>query len=575
MKYKNNEILVDEFKRTFPKYFLGILVNAVQATIHFIIPYIIGQILDLLLQDTIIKEEIMNKVYLLIIVSVLSIIPRCIYRTLFFTQARISDTRLRKKTIAHMQYVKPEYYEREDKGTFLAYISKELLAIRRFLGNFFFEVGKLIVNPMVVLIVIAIKYSWHISITLFPVLIIMTLYIFKLYGKLKERIEEGRVADIDLFKTVEQNTSGFSLIKLYNQQENQIKKFKKINETRYKADYNIGVIKNKISNGVNIMYAACYCIVFGLGLVLIQNNLLTVGALTALITCITFVISEITSSIQPIINAIAYFKQSTRRYNYFLDLETYKKDGKKLDKVDTIKLNNLCYSYDGRNNVLENINMEIKKGEKIGIIGQVGSGKTTLMNIISGFLEVDDNELYINNIDINKYSREDIFKNVGYSTQKNIILDDTIKNNINITNDDKVDVEQLSKLSDLYTDVIEMDKQFETVIGEKGNRLSGGQKQRVQIARSLSCIRSINIFDDTLSALDYTTENKVLNSIIDQTKSKILIVVSNKVSSMENLDKIYMLIDGKIYDEGTHDELLRNNNLYREMSQYESEGDLV
>ena len=570
-----NPILIEEFKRTFPKYFLGILVNGVQATIHFLIPFIVGQILDLLLQDTISKEVIMGKVYLLIGVSILSIFPRMIYRTLFFTVARCSDVRLRKQTIKHLQYVKPEYYEREDKGTFLAYVSKEILSIRRFLGNFFFETGKMFFNPIVLLVVIAIKYSLIISLAVLPILIIITLYIFKLYGELKERVEEGRIADIDLFKIVNQNTAGFTLIKLYNEQRNQIHKFKNVNEKRYKADYNIGVVKNKISNGVNIMYAACYCTVFGLGLVLIKNNMLTVGALTALITCITFVIGEITSSIQPIITAIAYFKQATRRYNYFFALEPYKRDGKDLKEVETIKINDLSYSYDGINNVLSNVNLEIAKGQNIGIIGQVGSGKTTLMNVISGFLEVPNNNLFINDIDINEYSRNAIFKNISYSTQKNVILDDSISNNINITKNKELNIERLSQLTDLYSDVMEMDEKFETKIGERGNRLSGGQKQRVQIARSLSSIREINIYDDTLSALDWATECKVLDSIIEETKNDILIVVSNKVSSMEKLDKIYMLIDGKIYASGTHNELLETNSLYREMYNYEKEGDLV
>jgi ATP-binding cassette subfamily B protein len=120
-----------------------------------------------------------------------------------------------------------------------------------------------------------------------------------------------------------------------------------------------------------------------------------------------------------------------------------------------------------------------------------------------------------------------------------------------------------------------MDKQFETRIGERGNRLSGGQKQRVQVARTLSDVRSVNIFDDTLSALDCNTEGKVLESIIEETKNDILIVVSNKVSSMKKLDKVYMLIDGKIYDKGTHEELLQRNSLYQEMYNYEKEGDLI
>ena len=323
------------------------------------------------------------------------------------------------------------------------------------------------------------------------------------------------------------------------------------------------------------MYAVCYLVTFGLGLLLIKNNMLTIGALTAIITCITFIISEITSALENVINSIAYFKQATNRFNYFLALDTYKKGGKGLEDVENIKINNLSYSYDGKINVLENINMEIKKGESIGIIGKVGSGKTTLMNIIAGFLEINNKLVYINNTDINKYSRDAIFENVSYSTQKNIILDDSIENNINLKNKDDVDIEKLSKLSDLYSDITKMDKKYETMIGEKGSKLSGGQKQRVQIARTLSDVRSINIYDDTLSALDYETEEKVLDSITKETRNEILIIVSNKVSSMKNLDKVYMLIDGKIYAEGTHEELLNTNDLYKEMYNYEKEGDLI
>lgn len=323
------------------------------------------------------------------------------------------------------------------------------------------------------------------------------------------------------------------------------------------------------------MYAMCHINVFGIGLILAKNGNLTIGDLTSITMCVSFVLSEIINSILPLINGIAYFKQSTRRYNYFLGLKPYKTDGENLNKIDSITLKNLSYSYDNKNNILKNVNMRIKMGEKIGIIGQIGSGKTTLMNIISGFLEVPNNHVYINDIDINKYSREEIFKNISYATQKNIILDDTVENNINITKNSNVNVEQLSRLSNLYIDVQKMENRFQTVIGERGNRLSGGQKQRVQIARTLSYIRNINIFDDTLSALDVATENAVLDSIIEETENKILILVSNKVSNMEKLDKVYMLIDGEIYAQGTHQELLQTNTLYQELYNYEMEGELV
>lgn len=323
------------------------------------------------------------------------------------------------------------------------------------------------------------------------------------------------------------------------------------------------------------MYMASYIVIFGLGIALIKNNLLTVGALTGIIASMTFVLGEITNSIEPLIEGIAYFEQSTRRYNYFFSLEPYKTNGKTLENIESIKLNNLSYSYDGIYEVLKNINMEIKVGEKVGIIGQIGSGKTTLMNLISGSLESKKDQIYINGIDINDYSKEEIFKNIGYATQKSIILDDTIANNINIKKDKQINIEEVSKLSELYSDIEEMEEKFETHIGERGNRLSGGQKQRLTVARTLSCVRNINIFDDTLSALDSETEEKVLDSIIQETKDKTLIVISNKVSSMKKLDKVYMLIDGKIYAQGTHQELLENNMLYQELYSYEREGELV
>lgn len=201
-----NPILRSEFKKTFPIYSLGILVNGLQATFHFTIPFIIGKILDLVLQGAI-SKEIMEEVYLLIFVSVLSLIPRVIYRILFFTRARISDVKLRKTTIEYLQYVKPEYYEREDKGTFLEYISKELLIIRKFLGDFFFNLGRLFLNSTTVLIIIAIKYNMLISISVFPILVVISIFIFRMYKELNDKIEESRIADINLFKIAEQNTS--------------------------------------------------------------------------------------------------------------------------------------------------------------------------------------------------------------------------------------------------------------------------------------------------------------------------------------------------------------------------------
>ena len=220
--------------------------------------------------------------------------------------------------------------------------------------------------------------------------------------------------------------------------------------------------------------------------------------------------------------------------------------------------------------------MEINKGEKIGIVGKVGSGKTTLMNIIAGFYEIADGQVFINDIDINEYSRESLFENIGYAMQKNIIMDDTIKNNIDIRKEaSDSELEEIIKKANIYEDIQRMEDGLETRIGENGVKVSGGQKQRIQIARNLLNVRKINIFDDTLSALDVQTEKRVLEEIEKQVGKNILIVISNKISMMENMDKIYLLIDGKITEQGTHKELLEFNELYKELSEYEKVGGLI
>jgi len=573
-KYKNNKIFTDELKRTFPLYILGIVFHGITIYILYKIPNIVGNILDLLMQGNVNKEIIMNEIYSLIFYSLIMIIPRIIYRTLFFWRARISDTYLRSKVIEHLQFVKPEYFDKEEKGVFLAYLSKELLSIRKFFGNAFFNIARLVVAPIIGLVVIGKDLNLFLSLTILPIIPISVINICKLYKKEKETIEKSRQVYLDLSNTIEQNTSGFSLIKLYNEQENQKLKFKAVNEQIYKADYNIGVVKNKISNVINILYASCYCAGFAVGLILINKGLLTVGDLTAYIACITLALSEITNSIEPLINGIAYFKQASRRFNYFFNLDTYKKDGKNLNIINKIEIKNLSYSYnDNESLAINNINMQINKGEKIGIVGQVGSGKTTLMNIIAGFYEIPNNKIFINDIDINEYSRDSIFENIGYAMQKNIITDDTIKNNIDIKEGAKAtEVEDIIKKADIYEDILIMEDGLDTRIGENGVKVSGGQKQRIQIARNLLNLRQINIFDDTLSALDIQTEKNVIEEIEKHVGNNILIVISNKISMMEKMDKVYMLIDGEIIASGTHAELLENNELYNELNNYEKVG---
>ena len=564
---KYNKIITKELNRVLPYHLLGVILHGIVIYITFKIPESIGKILDMLSQAYVDKQAIIQEAYWLIFYSSIIIIPRTLFRTLYFTVSRKADCHLRKKVVEHLQKVKPEYFEKENKGNFLAYLSKEILMIRKILGNYWWCLAKIIIAPVMAIILIWGQFNKTLALWLIPIFPISVIFMCHSYKKLKEKVEVSRKTYIELSKNIEQNTDGFLLIKSYNQQENQINSFKNINKEMYKADYDIGVAKNHISRIINILYGLCFMVSFTVGVQYIIQGTLTVGELTAFIGYINYALTDFVAGMQKLLERMPYLKQSLDRFNYFLNLDEYKKYGKSLEKIDTIEIKHLSYWYDNTEKpALDNICMTINSGDKIGIIGQVGSGKTTLMNIISGFYEIPEGVVLINGEDINKYKRDDLFSKFNYALQQNIILDDTIKANVDITENLKEnEFKNVIKNAELEEDIEKLEDGEDTLVGEKGVKLSGGQKQRVSIARNISKAREINIFDDTLSALDSSTEKKIMNNLLEEVGDKTLIVISNKISSVEKLDKIYVLLDGKIEDSGTHEELLERNEFYHEV----------
>ena len=564
---KYNKIITKELNRILPYHLLAVVLHGLVIYITFKIPESIGKILDMLSQTNVDKELIIREAYWLIFYSTIIFIPRTLFRTLYFTVSRKADCYLRKKVVEHLQKVKPEYFEKENKGNFLAYLSKEILTIRKILGNFWWCLAKIIIAPVMAIILIWGQFNKQLALWLIPIFPISVIFMYRSYKKLKEKVEVSRKTYVELSKNIEQNTDGFLLIKSYNQQEKQIDAFKNINKKMYKADYEIGVAKNHISRIINILYGLCFMVSFTAGIQYIMKGALTVGELTAFIGYINYALTDFVAGMQKLLERMPYLKQSLDRFNYFLNLDEYKKDGKSLEKIDTIEVKHLSYWYDNTEKpALDNINMTINNGDKIGIIGQVGSGKTTLMNIISGFYEIPEGMVLINGEDIGKYKKDELFSKYNYALQQNIILDDTIKANVDITeNLNDKEFEKIIKNAELQEDIKKLEEKEDTLVGEKGVKLSGGQKQRVSIARNLSNARDINIFDDTLSALDSNTERKIMNNLLKQVGNNTLIVISNKISSVEKLNKIYVLLDGKIEDCGTHEELLERNEFYKEV----------
>ena len=549
-KEKHSKILVNELKRTAPLYLLGMIFHTIIIYITLLIAQISGRILDMILQNNISKEQIMKEIYTLLFWSAIIIVPNTIKRLCYYGVGRTSDMKLRREIYKKLQYVKEDYYENIEKGKFLAYLTKEIPMIKKFLGEFFQNTTNLIMTPILVLVMSQKGLNINLSVMLVVILSITLITILKLYEKKKTLVEAARKEYVNMSNIIEQNTSNFTLIKLYNNQMEQKELFEKENKRMKEKDYKVGKIDNIIKNTTNVAEGVAYILTVIYSVTCIRNGQMSVGDLTVFIAFIGKMCGNISSGINKITNGIVYLKQSINRIDQIMNLDIYTTKNKKIIKeIESIKVNNLNYKYpNSQKYTLEDINFEINKNDKIGIIGLFGSGKTTLMNIISGLYEVEEKKVFIN---------------------------DTIKNNITLENKyEGKKIINATNYSCILEDIFKMENEFEENVGENGNKLSGGQKQRVEIARNIIVDRDFIILDNVFSALDHNTEKEILNNIMKM-KEKTIINIANKVTDVKNMDKIYLMVDGKFIDSGTHEELLAKDSIYQEMYKYEMAGELV
>jgi ATP-binding cassette subfamily B protein len=233
-----------------------------------------------------------------------------------------------------------------------------------------------------------------------------------------------------------------------------------------------------------------------------------------------------------------------------------------------VEFRNVSFRYSGDlPYVLNNINLTIGRGETIGIIGHTGSGKTTIVNLIPRLFEVTEGEVLIDGVDIKNIPLDSLRKSIGYVPQETFLFSDTIENNIAYGEDSigKDRTISVSKISQIYKDIDAFPKRFETILGERGINLSGGQKQRTSIARALAIDPAILILDDAFSAVDTYTEEEILSGLRDVMKQRTTILISHRVSTLKNSDRIIVLKDGTIAEIGTHEALIQQEGIYADI----------
>ncbi len=559
-------------KQLFKKYIWFMVVEMIIIAINVYLltvpSEILGKIIDFLYNVEANRENIINTLCLLLQACLAIVVTRVLWKMIDAKVAREIVKNLRDTLFKKMLKTDTGKLQSIKNGEIMSYFVSDIKEIKKFVSNVLTVIVRFVLNFVVVAMAMTKSTNIKLTImTLFPIFITIVL-ILNLRKKLEKNYNDSRKKFTELSEYVQESTDSIRTTKAYvggkKQCEDFIKKNEDLKNTNYKIINNESLLSVYVNLGMGI--GAGISILYGSQLVL--NNIISVGDFVAFNGYILLLHAPI-RWIPWIIKHIKKVQVSYKRLDkmFKLEEEEIQINGITNDEKlkGNIEIKNLTYRYPGCiENVLENININIKPGKSLGIIGVIGSGKTTLMNLLLKLYKVPNGVISIDGQDINNIKTDTIRNNICYITQDNFLFSTSLKENINLFRDiyDEQHIIESTKSSMIYDEITQMSDGINTIIGEKGIDLSGGQKQRVVISRAFLNNSNIVIFDDTFSALDNRTEQHVLNNIKDLTKDKTCIIISNRISDIKHCDEIIVLEQGKIVERGVHSQLLKNKFKY-------------
>ena len=566
-----------ELIKSLKKYKWQILIEIILIIISVIfIAYpskIIGKMIDLLYNAESNKSEIIKSIVQLLSISIGFLITRVLWKNLDFRINIYIDKDLKDRLFTKLLKTKVKALNEIKNGEIMSYFVSDLRKVTMITAKFISTGTRIIANFTIAIIMMSNSCNIKLTlISLIPVLITIVVIIF-IRKRWMDVMKEAQKSFADLSEYVQESTDSIRTMKAFCGEDKQIEEFKDKNATLKK--YNISVSKNQnlLFVCVSLGFGLAYAITLLYGSNLVINGKVSIGNLIAFNGYLAMLEGPV-RWIPWLFGKAKKFKVSFDRLNKMFklpeeEIDNFEKSNEEKLNGD-IEIKNLTYNYPGYiETVLENINIDIKKGESLGIIGVIGSGKTTLMNLLLKLYDVERGKIFIDGKDINDIPVKIIRDNICYITQDNFLFSATLKENINLFKDEykDEDIEDSTKQAMIYDEISHMDDGINTVIGEKGIDLSGGQKQRVVISRAFLNNSNIIIFDDTFSALDNRTEQHVLNNVKELTKNKTCIIVSNRISDIKDCDKIIVLEQGEIVEQGNHQTLLQKDGKYQEFYQ--------
>ncbi len=563
------EVMLKILKKHKKGMFFQIVVITINMWLLTFPPKIIGIIIDLLYDIDKNKSEIINYTYYLVGICFILLAVRMCWKYYDSYNQRSVEKELKDKVFERVMKIKLSKLQKIKNGELMSYFVKDVNEIRRLVQKVLSYGTRFVTTLIIAGITMASNVDLKLTIITLCPIIITTYIVIKIKNYVERSFRKSQIYFTELSEYVQESTDSIKTTKAYSCEGEQLKEFIRKNRKVKSSNIATEVHSSLITTTINICFGLCYGISILFGSKLVLENTITIGDFVAFNGYIGLFIGPV-SWIPGVISQYKRAQISYKRLDKIFSLEKEKIKIKPNEDIKEklygdIKINNLSYNYpDCIEKVLEDINLQVESGETLGIIGTIASGKTTLMNLLLRLYQVDRGKIFIDGKDINDIPIEILRENICYITQDNFLFSTSLKENISLFRDDfeDRDIDESTKNAMIYEDIRKMPNGIDTVIGERGTDLSGGQKQRLVISRAFLKSSNIIIFDDTFSALDNKTEEKVLENVKSMTENKTCIIISNRISDIKNSDKIIVLDKGKIVEAGVHDSLINQKGLY-------------
>ena len=517
------------------------------------------------------KEVLMQHICLpMIYIVVLMVIGRFLWRICFFGSAIKVTADLRERMFDHSRQLSQQYYQVNKVGNLMSLYTNDLDTIQECFGD-----GILMFFDAAVLGIMALVKMWQMDYKLTLLALIPAAIMFAIGTVMSQamtkRWEERQQAFSDLSDFAQENFSGIAVIKAFVKELKELTAFRKLN----KENEEINVIYTKIATLLEVLVTlfveSVICVILGYGGWLVYRGQFNAGQLVEYIGYFEAIVWPI-MAISMLIEKTSRGKASLNRITELLDapIDVADRDGVAdlRDPHGGIEFRHLTFRYpDGEYDVLKDVSFTIKPGESVGIVGKTGAGKTALVDLLLRTYNVPDGTLFVDGQDVNAVSIHSVRDACAYVPQDNFLFSDTIAHNIGFGVDDasQADIDRAAALADVRDNIVDFKDGYETVLGERGVTVSGGQKQRISIARALLKNAPILILDDSVSAVDTRTEKIILDNLKTSRAGKTTLLIAHRISTVEQLDKIVFIEDGRVEAVGPHDELYRSCAEYRRM----------